>query len=69
MDSDLTFGTRNWTVRDIPPSHEAISIINPANKTQGKSVIFSFFVVVCFILLTHHASHPYYHAVWFGSRL
>lgn len=29
----LTFGTRNWTVRDIPPSHEAISIMKPANIT------------------------------------
>lgn len=30
--TDLTFGTRNWTVRDTPPSHEAISIIKPAKK-------------------------------------
>lgn len=32
--SVLTFGTRNWTVRDIPPSHEAISIMKPAEKTR-----------------------------------
>lgn len=30
----LTFGTRNWTVREIPPSHEAISIIKPINYKQ-----------------------------------
>lgn len=32
--SVVTFGTRNWTVRDIPPSHEAISIMKPADKTD-----------------------------------
>lgn len=31
--SKLTFGTTNWTVRDIPPSHDAISIIKPVKKT------------------------------------
>lgn len=30
----VTFGTRNWTVRDIPPSHEAISIMKPEDKTD-----------------------------------
>lgn len=33
--SVLTFGTRNWTVRDIPPSHEAISIMKPADTTDN----------------------------------
>ncbi|TNN68242.1 hypothetical protein EYF80_021564 [Liparis tanakae] len=29
---------RNWTVRDIPPSHEAISIMKPAEGKQIESV-------------------------------
>lgn len=32
--SVITFGTRNWTVRDIPPSHEAISIMKPADENR-----------------------------------
>lgn len=35
--SALTFGTRNWTVRDNPPSHEAISIMKPAEGKQIES--------------------------------
>lgn len=36
--SALTFGTRNWTVRDMPPSHEAISIMKPANETGQRQL-------------------------------
>lgn len=30
----LTCGTRNWTVREIPPSQEAISIIKPGQSQR-----------------------------------
>lgn len=56
--SALTFGTRNWTVRDIPPSHEAISIMKPANQIRFKfihiylSAMFSVFN--CWVMLQPH---------------
>lgn len=39
MHSALTFGTRNWTVRDMPPSHEAISIMKPGKEMHLGSLV------------------------------